>query len=77
MPLKSNIEQVRSRIANAASRAGRRETEITLVAVTKVFPAAAIREAYELGVRDFGENYLQEFEGKYPEVRDLEGARFI
>jgi len=76
VPLKSNIEQVRSRIANAATRAGRRETEITLVAVTKVFPAAAIREAYELGVRDFGENYLQEFEGKYPEVRDLEGARF-
>ena len=36
-----------------------------------MFPASAIRESYELGVRDFGENYLQEFEGKYPEVRDL------
>src|SRR5947207_4172619 len=57
-------------------RAGRDASAITLVAVTKVFPASAIREAYELGVRDFGENYLQEFEGKYPEVRDLQDARF-
>jgi PLP dependent protein len=44
--------------------------------VTKVFPALVIRDAYELGVRDFGENYVQEFAGKYPEVKDLEGARF-
>jgi len=44
--------------------------------VTKVFPASAIREAYELGLREFGENYVQEFEGKAPEVRSLPGARF-
>lgn len=35
-----------------------------------------MREAYELGVRDFGENYVQEFEGKCADVADLEGARF-
>jgi len=70
------LEQVQGRIANAAARAGRRAEDITLVAVTKVFPASVIREAYELGLRAFGENYLQEFEGKYPEVRDLSGARF-
>jgi hypothetical protein len=74
--LRQNLEQVTARIASAASRAGRQASDITLVAVTKVFPASAIRDAYELGLRDFGENYLQEFEGKYPEVRDLPGARF-
>jgi pyridoxal phosphate enzyme (YggS family) len=46
------------------------------MAVTKVFPATAIRDAYELGMRDFGENYVQEFEGKAPQVADLDGARF-
>ena len=76
MDLRASLDQVRSRIAGAAARAGREASEITLVAVTKVFPASAIRDAYELGVRDFGENYLQEFESKYPEVRDLPGARF-
>ena len=74
--LSSRLDQVRSRIGSAASRAGRRVEDITLVAVTKVFPASAIRDAYELGLRDFGENYLQEFEGKYPQVQDLPEARF-
>ena len=76
MDLRSRLEQVQSRIAGAAASAGREKSAITLVAVTKVFPASAILEAYELGVRDFGENYLQEFEGKYAQVRDLAGARF-
>jgi len=76
LDLRSRLEQVQSRIAAAATSAGRSAAEITLVAVTKVFPSSAIQESYNLGVRDFGENYLQEFEGKYPEVRDLAGARF-
>ena len=46
------------------------------MAVTKVFPASVIREAYDAGLRDFGENYVQEFEAKAPEVADLTGARF-
>ena len=74
--LRANLEQVTARIASAASRAGRQAADITLVAVTKVFPVSAILDAYALGLRDFGENYLQEFEGKYPDVRDLPGARF-
>ena len=74
--LSENLRQVRARIECAARRAGRRPEEITLVAVTKVFPASAIREAHELGVRDFGENYVQEFESKFPEVSGLAGARF-
>jgi len=76
LDLRSRLEQVQSRIAAAAARVGRSPAEITLVAVTKVFPAPAIQESYELGVRDFGENYLQEFEGKFPDVRHLAGARF-
>jgi len=67
---------VRGRMARAAERAGRDPAGILLLAVTKVFPSAAIREAYALGLREFGENYVQEFEGKAPEVRGLEGARF-
>ncbi len=67
---------MRGRMARAAERAGRDPAGILLLAVTKVFPSAAIREAYALGLREFGENYVQEFEGKAPEVRGLEGARF-
>jgi PLP dependent protein len=67
MPLSSvreNFLQVSERIARAALRAGRRAEEITLVAVSKTHPASAIREAYEAGVRHFGENRVQEWEGK-------------
>ena len=70
------FRSVRERIGNAALRAGRDPSAVTLVAVTKVFPASAILEAYDLGLRDFGENYVQEFEGKHPEVAHLAGARF-
>lgn len=47
-----------------------------MLAVSKVFPAAALVEAYEAGCREFGENYVQEFEGKFPAVSQLPGARF-
>ena len=76
MTVRERLSEVRGRIERAAARAGRDSNSITLVAVTKVFPASAIREAYEAGVVDFGENYVQEFESKEPEVRDLTGARF-
>src|SRR5450432_19218 len=74
--LPERLAAVRERIARAAERARRDPAEITLLAVTKIFPAAAIREAYELGLREFGENYVQEFEGKAPQVGGLAGARF-
>ncbi len=76
--LQENYAQVQERIVNAARRAGRNPDEITLIAVTKKFAASLTREAFELGMRDFGENYVQEFEGKHPELRDLaaKGARF-
>jgi len=74
--LRLNLEAVRERIARAADRAKRDPAEITLLAVTKIFPATAILDAYELGLREFGENYVQEFEGKAPQVGRLAGARF-
>ena len=73
--LRDRIERVEARIRAAASRAGRQRHEIALVAVTKTFPAEAITGAYALGLRDFGENYVREFEAKaLPDP--LPGARF-
>lgn len=67
---------VERRISEACAAAGRKRNEVTLLAVTKVFPAAAIIEAFEGGLREFGENYVQEFEEKASAVRQLPGARF-
>jgi pyridoxal phosphate enzyme (YggS family) len=74
--LKQNLDQVETRIANAVARAGRKREDVLLLAVTKKFPSTVIREAYELGLRDFGENYVQEFEVKRPELKTCTGARF-
>lgn len=69
-----NIVRVRERIARAAARAGRRSDEVTLIAVSKTFPADAIRAAYEAGIRDFGENRVQEFEAKRAELSGLDAT---
>ena len=74
--LEQRLAEVRLRIARAADRAHRDAAQIMLVAVTKVFPAQVIRDAYALGLREFGENYVQEFESKLLSLRDLAGARF-
>ena len=74
--LEQNLADVRARIARAAERAGRDPAGITLVAVTKTFPAPRLAEAYALGVRDFGENYVQEFETKAAELAHCTAARF-
>jgi pyridoxal phosphate enzyme (YggS family) len=63
-----NLAEIRERIATAAARCGRRADEVTLVAVSKTFPVEAIRGAYQLGVRHFGENRVQEFESKEKEL---------
>src|SRR6266581_2793910 len=74
--LRERLDAVRERIHRSADGARRDPAGITLLAVTKVFPASVIREAYDLGLCEFGENYVQEFEAKAPEVADLAGARF-
>lgn len=74
--LKERLAEVETRIARALARCGRRREDITLVAVSKTFPAAVIEEAYAAGLRHFGENYVQEFEAKRPQLPDLPGAKF-
>ena len=74
--LAARLAQVEARIEAACRRAGRPRDSVMLLAVTKVFPASAITEAYALGLREFGENYVQEFEAKAPQVASLAGARF-
>lgn len=66
-----NLEKIRERMELAAQRAGRRSDEITLVGVSKTFRAERIREAFEAGVRHFGENRVQDFEAKLPLIQDL------
>jgi len=67
----SNLAEIRERIARSAARAGRATEDITLVAVSKTFPSEAIRSAYELGLRHFGENRVQEWESKQAALADL------
>jgi len=66
-----NIAQVRSRIHAAEQSAQRAAGSVQLLAVSKTKPAQALREAYAAGLRDFGENYLQEALGKQAELTDL------
>ena len=66
-----NIAQVSSRIHAAALAAKRDEHSVQLLAVSKTKPAEALREAYAAGIRDFGENYLQEALSKQIELADL------
>jgi pyridoxal phosphate enzyme (YggS family) len=71
-----NIVRIRERIAMVALRAGRHPAEITLMGVSKTFPAELIREAYAAGLRIFGENRVQEFAGKADALRDLRDAEW-
>jgi pyridoxal phosphate enzyme (YggS family) len=72
------VAAVRERIARAAARAGRRADDVTLLAVSKTFPPDDVRAAFAAGLRDFGENKVQEAEGKVAALADLhaEGLRW-
>jgi pyridoxal phosphate enzyme (YggS family) len=71
-----NLAQVRARMAAACARAGRPPESVTLLAVSKLKPAALIREAWAAGQLDFGENYAQELRDKAAELADLQGLRW-
>lgn len=62
--IKENLKAVQDNINAACERAGRDPSEVTLVAVSKTKPVEMLMEAYEAGVRDFGENYVQELVDK-------------
>ena len=70
--LQASLAAIHQRIAAAAKRAGRVADDITLIAVSKTHTADTIRSAFELGVRHFGENRVQEWEGKRDALQDLQ-----
>jgi hypothetical protein len=74
--LTDRLHQVRERIERACARAHRDPASVHLLAVTKIFGPEVIREGWEAGLREFGENYVQEMERKAPVVADLTDARF-
>lgn len=69
--ISDRVAAVRERIARAAERAARSPDRVTLVAVSKTFPAEAVKAAFEAGVRQFGENRVQEAEAKIEALHDL------
>jgi hypothetical protein len=71
MGLKENVAQVRERVAAACRRSRRGPDDVKLVAISKTFPPECIRAAYEAGLRDFGENRVQEAMAKRPVLSDL------
>ncbi len=76
MTIASNLSAIRERVARAARRSGRNPDDVSLMAVTKTFPAATILEAYEAGQRLFGENRVQEFAEKVSALSGLRDADF-
>lgn len=76
MSLGERLSAIQERIAAACARAGRDPAKVQLLAVSKRMPEAAIREAYALGLRHFGENYAQELRDKADHLSDLRGLRW-
>ena len=66
--LKDNFEAVEKKVADACKRAGRDRSEVTLIAVSKTKPVDMLREVYDAGARDFGENKVQEICEKYDQL---------
>jgi pyridoxal phosphate enzyme (YggS family) len=67
--MKDNIRDIEIRIRAACDRVGRRRSEVTLIAVSKTKPNEKLKEAYELGMRHFGENKVQEMAQKYEDLQ--------
>ena len=72
--IRENLQIVRHKIEAAAGRASRNPEGILLIGVSKTHPADAIREAYDAGLRHFGENRVQEWEGKLAAIADLQAS---
>ena len=70
--LSASLAAVQQRIARAAEACGRNPADVRLIAVSKMHPPEAIREAYDAGQRAFGESYAQELDSKAQALADLE-----
>ena len=73
MPLADKLAHVQEQIAAACRRSGRSEADVALMAVSKMHSAEAIQEAYDAGLRLFGENRVQEWQQKRAELLPLFG----
>jgi len=71
-PIAEKLAELNHALDGACSSAGRDRSEVKLVGVSKKHPVSLIQQAYDLGLRDFGENYVQEWDGKAEELKDLE-----
>ena len=76
MSIAANLARIREEMAHSCRRAGRAESEVALMAVSKMHPAAALLEAYSAGLRLFGENRVQEWQEKSIATGPLAGAAF-
>lgn len=76
MSIQQNLAEIQAKINAAALRAHRNPEDITLVGVTKTVPPQQIRDAYDAGLRIFGENRVQEFATKAAALRDLQDAEW-
>jgi len=71
--IRENILRIQDRIAKAKQNSPH-STDVTLIAVSKTHPAESIREAYQTGLRHFGENRVQEWESKHASLADLDAT---
>ena len=71
-----NIQSIRERIADAAAQCGRSPEDIILLAISKTFPKELIARAAEAGIQRFGENRVQEAEGKIPQLTGIPGLEW-
>ena len=76
MSIAENLARLHEQITEACGRSNRSDSEVALMAVSKVHPVEMIVEAYAAGQRLFGENRVQEFQDKSPHVKNLTGAKF-
>ncbi len=72
MGIKERLEEIKDRVEEAAKRSGREPDDVRIIAVTKTFPREVVEEAISLGLKEFGENYVQEALSKY---QGLEGIK--
>lgn len=76
MSIAENLAHLHQQITEACRRANRSESDVALMAVSKMHPVEMIIEAYAAGQRLFGENRVQEFQEKSPNLKSLTGAQF-
>ncbi|EUJ19697.1 YggS family pyridoxal phosphate-dependent enzyme [Listeria aquatica] len=76
MSKQANLTQIKTNIKEACKKAGRSEADVHLVAVTKTIDVAGIKELYDLGIRDFGENRVDVFLEKYEALQDFSDIRW-